>query len=151
MATRTRVNVKLYVYCTSCYFCCFVTQRSRTKLQDQSGQQKDICVKYLIAPWTDISDDNAALFVLQIADITCPTLLLMLLFVAKSDIIGEWRVIWDRQFVYTHTTSRAIERTDPPYLTRSVPYFELKSKQFFVIKVLRLVRSRILLEKLPVP
>jgi len=151
MATRTRVNVKLCVYCMSCFFCCFVTQRSQTKLQDQSGQQKDIFVKYLNVPWTDMSDDNAVLFVLHIEVRTCPTLLLILLFVAKSDIIGDWRVIWNRQFVYTHTTPGAVERNDPPYLTRSVPYFELKSKQFSVITVLRLARSRILLEKLPVP
>ena len=51
----------------------------------------------------------------------------------------------------TPTTPRAVERTDPPYLTRSVPYFELKSTQFSVSRVSRLVRSRILLEKLPVP
>jgi len=93
MATRTRVNVKLCVYCMSCFFCCFVTQRSQTKLQDQSGQQKDIFVKYLNVPWTDMSDDNAVLFVLHIEVRTCPTLLLILLFVAKSDIIGDWRVI----------------------------------------------------------
>jgi hypothetical protein len=51
----------------------------------------------------------------------------------------------------SHTTPRAVERTDPPYLTRSFPYFEIKSMQFSVITVLRLARSRILLEKLPVP
>jgi hypothetical protein len=48
-------------------------------------------------------------------------------------------------------TPRAVERTDPPYLTRSIPYFEVKSMQFSVITVLRLVCRRILLDKLTVP